>query len=520
MLGRSLGLDLGSHSVKAVELQQALRRVEVSRLRAASVVPGGTETDALRDLLAGEALATDRIVCAVASDRAARRQLHLPFRDRRRIAQAVPFEVESETPFDLDEVYVDWELVSSDRREADVVATIVPRAAVASRVQALRDAGVEPRVLEAEGLVLANLAELVPLPGTRLLVDLGHRKTTLCLLVDGRARAARTLPVGAGLVTQAIARARGLDPGAAEQRKHEEGVFGRRFESTVPGAVSALDRLVRDLLRTLGGLESVLGGPAKTTLDELTLLGGGARLHRIDEYLSERIGIRSARLEVPPGEACGALLAGGDPLRFAPALALALRGGLRPRTRMNFLQGEFAPHFDLRSAGRQLRWTAILAGCAAVLAVGLTTTKIVLESSRADRLEAQLAEVWNEVAPGKPVPENVPRALQETLREARERADFLGLYKGNRSALDLLAEISALVPADLAIVFEEFAVDGQVVRIRGHTPSFAAVDQLKQALSAVPDFTDIRVSDVKADPALGGNSFSVTVSLGDREDTP
>jgi hypothetical protein len=70
-----------------------------------------------------------------------------------------------------------------------------------------------------------------------------------------------------------------------------------------------------------------------------------------------------------------------------------------------------------------------------------------------------------------------------------------------------------LVPPDLAVIFEEMSIDGQVVRIRGHTESFAAVDQLKASLSAFPNFGDIRVSEVQADSARGGNNFSVTISL-------
>ncbi len=40
MLGKSLGLDLGSHSIKIVELRQNLRTVEVARLQAVHVANG------------------------------------------------------------------------------------------------------------------------------------------------------------------------------------------------------------------------------------------------------------------------------------------------------------------------------------------------------------------------------------------------------------------------------------------------------------------------------------------------
>jgi general secretion pathway protein L len=516
MLGKSTGLDLGSHSIKLVELRQSFRSIEVGRVAAVPVPPGVTPFDALRAAAASLGLEGERVVAALPGDCVARRAMRFPFRDRRRIAAAVPFEVESETPFALEEVYVDWEPVGDRGAQSDVVATVVPRARVAEQIESLRGAGAEPRLLEVEGLVLANLAAFVELPGTRLLVDLGHRKTTLCLLVDGAARAARTLPIGSRALTEAIARERNVDWDEAERIKHRDGVLGADLAPTSPGAERALGRLVRELVRTIGGFESTLGMPPEKAIDEITLLGGGARLQRIEEYLSLQLGIRTARFSVPPGETTGAFLAAGDPLRFAPALALALRGTLRSRTRTNFLVGELAPRVDVRRFARQFRSTGILAAIALVLALVSVGVQGALQSRRATALEATLAQIWGEVQPGKPAPDNVSKALDQALRDSQQRAEFLGIYGGSFSALDVLTEISKLVPKDLAVIFEEMSIDGQVVRLRGHTESYAAVDQMKTALAAFPHFGEIRVAEIQADAQRGGNTFSVTIGLSKR----
>ena len=69
------------------------------------------------------------------------------------------------------------------------------------------------------------------------------------------------------------------------------------------------------------------------------------------------------------------------------------------------------------------------------------------------------------------------------------------------------------MPKNLDVIFEEMSIDGQVVRFRAHTESFAAVDQLKAALAAFPHFGEIRVAEIQADAARGGNNFSVTIGL-------
>jgi Tfp pilus assembly protein PilN len=266
-------------------------------------------------------------------------------------------------------------------------------------------------------------------------------------------------------------------------------------------------------VRSIGGFESALGAPPEKAIDEITLLGGGARLQRVDEYLSAQLGIRCARFSVPPGESTGAFLAAGDPLRFAPALALALRGTFGARTRMNFLQQEFAPRLDLRRIVGRFKGSLVLAGIALALLLGSGIERIVIQGQRATELEAQLGQIWNQVQPGRPQPSNVSRAFEGALREAQQRADFLGIYGGNLSALDILTEISKLVPKNLDVIFEEMSIDGQVVRFRAHTESFAAVDQLKAALAAFPHFGEIRVAEIQADAARGGNNFSVTIGL-------
>ena len=154
-----VGLDLGSHTIKAVELRQTLRDVEPAQLRVHPRPAGGAPlSELLPRFFRMHQLPTERIVACVPGDRLSVRRMEFPFRDRKRLAQAVPFEVEAETPFDLSEVLVDWELVGGDRDHAQLTVCIAPRSAVAARLAELAEAGCQPRILEAEGVVLANLA--------------------------------------------------------------------------------------------------------------------------------------------------------------------------------------------------------------------------------------------------------------------------------------------------------------------------------------------------------------------------
>jgi len=514
MARRILGLDLGSHAVKAVEFRQTLRGVEVAQLRSLPLDdPSPSLAGEIRDFIQMHDLPTEHVVVSLAGDRVSTRRLSFPFRDRRKIGPAVPFEVEAQVPFDLEDFFVDWEIIGQQKGRTEVTATLAPRSEVALLLETIREAGINPRTVEAEGLVLANLASIFELEGTRLLADIGHRKTTLCLCVNGRAAAARTFPVAGLAFTEALARERGIGELEAEGIKIAEGVFGGPGRKESPAGLAVADQLARELVRTLGSLETAAEDGDIPPLGEIVLMGGTAHLHRLDEFLAGRTGLRVSRLALPPADMGAALVAGGDPVIFAPAIALAVRGSMRARTRMNFRQDELARRIDLRQLGRELRWTAGLAGLALLLACASAIANIALESRRAEQLEQQTARLYQEAFPGRPAPGSVLAGMKEAVRSAQQRADTLGIYRGNLSALQVLAEISSRVPDNLDVIFEELAIDRQVIQIKGHSSSFESVDRLKAELEKYTPFSEIKVGEVTSDARRGGRIFNIRISL-------
>jgi general secretion pathway protein L len=516
MMKNVVGLDLGSHSIKAVELRQTLRGLEPVQLRLQpSTEDEGGLPELLRRFARTHHIPLEHVVTAIPGHQISSRRLDFPFRDRKKLAGAVPFEVEGEIPFPIEDVLVDWEIVSGDRSEATVSTAIVQRKHVSELLAELQLANCDPRVLEAEGFALGNLSSLFDLAGTRLLADIGHRKTTLCLLMDGVAVATRTLTVGGKTLTEAIARDRGWNLEEAERSKCEDGIFQLGFNSTSPSALAVLDRIARETVRTLESLEPVIGGSPEAKVSALTLVGGSAKLHRIDEYLSQRTGIPASRLALPPEEEGAALVAGGDPVLFAPAIALALRGTARATTRMNFRKDEFAYRTDFRQFfTKETRTTAALAAGVLVLMGASVATQITLDSRSASQLEAQVAQIYADAFPDQSVPSNPIAGMRSAGAQARDRADFLGVYGGNRSALDLLAELSRRVPADLEVKFEEVSIDRRVIRIKASAQSFEAADRLEAQITSADPFREAKIDgEVKAQRRGDGKSFNLTIPL-------
>lgn len=512
-----LGLDLGAHSLKAVELRPTLRGIEAVQLRTLPRTDtGAPPAELVRQFVELHRFATDHVVVALNGGKLSTRRLDFPFGERRKLQQAVPFAVEEELPFDLEDVVVDWTVTSRDRSHAKVLAAIAPRVEVSGLLDTLGEAGCAPRTLEAEGLVLGNLAAIFDLPGRRLLADLGHTKTTLCLLVGGQAVATRTVPVGGRDLTQALADDRGLSLEEAERAKCEEGIFGRDG-SPSPQTAKVLDRLVREILRTLGAVEEMLGAES---LDGITIFGGTALLGQLDTHLATETGIPTERLGLPREGTDEGLVAGGPPILFASAIALALRGTAQARTEINFRQDEFAVRVDVGQMLGAFRGTGWLLLATSILALVGFSSGIVLESRRATGLEKQAEMLYTEAFPNAALPDDPMRALRDQVAAANDKADFLGVYPGNLSALDLLTELSRLVPKNLEISLEELSIDRQTVRMRVRGKSFRDADRLSEELSKFQPFASFRIGAIETDPKTGNKRFNVTISMkpmGDRE---
>lgn len=536
-----LGLDIGSHTIKAVEVTHNMRGPQSGRARAHAIA--FDEEDLPEDLqrfVGHEHLKTEEVICAIPGDRVSLRRLDFPFRDKKKLNAAVPFAMEGEVPFELDEIVIDWTLVHGSHPASghtEVLAALTRRSEVANVLSKLDAAEIEPRVLEAEGMVLGNLASVFDLSGNRLLVDLGHRKTTICLLADGHAIHARTVPVAGLAITEAIAEARGCSVDEAERIKCSEGARDPDGEM-LPKVKVAIARICREMVRMLeadqGHLVVLPSGQEeqedeRPEVTEITIMGGTSKLSGVADVIYEHMGIGVHPLGDPLDGDFAAIIAGSDSeddeedeeddfeevdvALYAHALALAVRGSTQPTTALDFRQDEFAYRTNfLQMFSQDLRPTMILAGVAAGLAILSFSVSLGLESSRASALEERSQALYAEVMSGQVSESPVPD-LSRALREAQDRADFLGIYGSDLSAVDVLSKLSERIPKDVKVKFEDLNIDRRVVKIKVLGDSYESADRLKSLLTKSPPFSNAEVAKVKTSRGGAGKSFDLTLNI-------
>ncbi len=521
MYRRVLGLDIGSYSVKAVLSRGGLGRLEVRRFmqmpREAASDEGAAEAirRAITKYRQNEDLAGADLICAFPGQMASFRRLHLPFGDLKKIRQAVPFEVESQVPYEIEDLVLDYQVIERAAAGADVLVGLVQRDALGDLLATLESGGVDPRVLELDATALANVAPFIEGgEGYVFLVDLGHEKTCLSGLRDRKLHSVRTIPIGGKALTAALAQDLGAEPAEAERRKHEEGLG--LLDRSTPVFARTLDRLAQEIDRTLAAPENTrLGRP-----DKLILCGGTSRARGLAEFLQDKVGIPCAPIALQNDERLTWRVSADEVPILPQALGLSLRGSLAaPVSELNLRREEFVYRRDFDVVRRKFMPSLIIATTLLLLLIGGVVVKTMKNRAIAADIDARIEQVFRETNPDVTRIVDPLAQMRLSLAEMKRRTEALGLYAGNVTALDVLREISSRVPPGLDVTLSTLSIDEDRIRLQGITQSFELAERVKSELEKIPFFKEVNVGQVQADRG-GGKSFDVTITMGSREARP
>lgn len=417
----------------------------------------------------------DIVISALPGDVVAKRLLELPFRDRRKLEQVVPFALEEHLPFPVEDAVVSFVPVGREGSNTMVIAAFARKEDVRRHVDLLTRAGLDPKTVTLSTLALAQLLSRSKngRPGSHLLLDIDRSSTSMVLIdAGGTPRAIRTL--GAG-IDHAVS-GDGLPQPAA---------------STILGAVR------QTLLAHISDHEQpdlVLAGPAA---------GAPEIRGRIAEALS--LTVRSiGEFEYP----APLTAAKREPLRFAACIAMLLAEAPGKRADLlNFRLGEFA--FRGRTSDLAPFYTsgilAIAALCFVLVHLGFRV------SGDLHRLSALNEQIVAAARPelGPVSASNAQSKLLASVSAMEHKLKMMGGGTGRSSALDTLLAVSRSIPARIPVEIEDLVVDDTGLKLQGQVESFATVDQVKRALDSNSYFSNIQVDHA----AAGGKSGKVDFRL-------
>ena len=307
LLSRSkgvVGLDIGSYSLKLVELserkgQYSLRNLGVESLSPEAIVDGSIMdsslvVDAINKLSAAANVRTSSYATSLSGHSVIIKKIELPAMEPEELAESIQWEAEQYIPFDINDVRMDYVLLSdaefaSDQMEVLLVA--VKREKVNDYVSVISQAGKQPALVDVDAFAIQNAYELnydVDESRVIALVNMGAGVTTMNVLVRGQTVFWRDIAFGGSQFTEALQREFNLSFEQAESLKRGESVEGHDAGDAEPVLKGVAAEMAGEIQKTFDFFSATSGEPA---VDEMVLSGGCALTPGLQDVLSERLGV-------------------------------------------------------------------------------------------------------------------------------------------------------------------------------------------------------------------------------------
>ncbi len=155
-MARILGLDLGSHSVKALLLESSFRGFSVRSFTEMRRTEEGGLAGALAALRSTNQLAADQVIVAAPGLSLATQIIELPFSDARRIESTIGFQLEGLVPYELDELVYDYQVLEAKIGQSKVLVGTMRSDELGSLLSLLRENGVDPRIVTSSAIAWQN----------------------------------------------------------------------------------------------------------------------------------------------------------------------------------------------------------------------------------------------------------------------------------------------------------------------------------------------------------------------------
>ena len=323
-----IGIDMGTSAVKAVEMSMEGGSPVLTGFGHVDVRPGEGQEVALRELLASGSFLGKRVSMGVGGQSTVVRYLEMVRMSEAELRQAIPFELQSHLPFEVDEVTYDCQAlelgspmgheVSAQDQELDTMTVLLAacrKDLIEERLAWVQREGLTPVAVNLDLFALANAWELAgPAPllthendagdespeqsqhktlteRAVALVDVGAGRTSINVLMAGETCFSREIPLGGMDMTQAIARRLGVEAADAEALKCESDGPSAEVEAAM---LPVIEDLAAELALSIDYVEHHRG----VQVAELLVSGGGLLVPGAVQHLERAVG-RPAHLWSP-----------------------------------------------------------------------------------------------------------------------------------------------------------------------------------------------------------------------------
>jgi len=299
-----VGVDIGSSSVKAVELRGKggdfqLLSLGYEGLQPDSVVDGqimelNAVSTAIGNIFNEHKIKTTQVAAGVNGHSVIVKNIVLPQMTEDELQESFAWHAEEHIPFDISDVNLDYHVTGSTPDAIHVLMAACKRDKVANLKQTIQLAGKQPAVIDVDAFALQNCYELNydPQPGHIVaLLNIGASTTNINILNGARSVFTRDASFGGNQYTSLLQKELGLTFDQAERVKRgmplPDDVEHREIE---PILDTVSDILALEIQKTMDFYRATVED-GESAVQQILVSGGGSKLKGLVEFLSKRFEI-------------------------------------------------------------------------------------------------------------------------------------------------------------------------------------------------------------------------------------
>jgi len=311
-----VGLDIGSHSIKLVEISHSkrgriLQNFGIIHTPAGAVVEGSIKdqealVSAIKALYRNLKVKNSNVAVSLSGYSVIAKKITLEKMEESRIEGAIQEEAEKYIPYDINEVNLDFTVLdtgsepeaqvdeegaSKGPKQMDVLLVAAKKEIINEYVELTRAANLNPGVLDVDIFALQNAAEISLLNPEKCyaIINLGAAELEINVVSGGISAFSRDSSYGGAQVTEAIRAEFSIDlPEAEKMKLGGAALDGRKEEGLAKVVNREVSAWVKEIKRAL---DFVSGTRAGDPIEKIIVSGGSCNMPGLQKYLELEAGI-------------------------------------------------------------------------------------------------------------------------------------------------------------------------------------------------------------------------------------
>lgn len=307
-----VGIDIGSHAIKIVQLLKKKKKFELMNvgiipLPENTFVDGMTEnpnlvTEAIKQLVSCEKIKTKFAVTSISGESVIIKKINVPKMSKDELAESIQIEAEQYIPFDINDVSIDFCVLGAAEKKPDeeaeedtgeqmeVMLVAAKKDIIEQRKSILINAGLKPVVFDLDIFAVENSFGLnYDQEENRVIsiINIGASVSNLDIIEAGHTSFTRDILIGGIQYTEAIQKKLKIDYEDAEKMKLGVNVSEENRNDVISVILDVTDSFASEIQKSIEFYSTA----ANRNVDKIYLSGGSAKISGLDYLLSEKLGV-------------------------------------------------------------------------------------------------------------------------------------------------------------------------------------------------------------------------------------